>query len=88
MKSLCLSKCIFRKSRRIRLKERAVERFESQLDIRSIVKARVDLTILVRSILSKEQLVLFQNQDERAFTKYDSSTDQKTPREQEDDFIE
>ena len=59
MKSLCLSKCIFRKSRSIRLKEEAVERFESQLDIRSIVKARVDLSILVRSILSKEQLLLF-----------------------------
>ena len=59
VKSLCLSKCICRKSRSIRLKERAVERFESQLDIRSIVKARVDLSILVRSILNKEQLLLF-----------------------------
>ena len=45
----------------MRLQEKAIEHFESQLDICSIVKTRIDLSLLLRSLLSKEQLLLFNN---------------------------
>ena len=43
------------------LQEKATELFKSQLDILSIVKTRFDVSILLRSLLSKEQLYLFKN---------------------------
>ena len=72
--NLCFSKCLCRKSRGMRLQEKAIAQFEDSLDIRSIVKTRIDLSILLRSLLSKEQLVLFRNQHARAFTAQDPSS--------------
>ena len=76
----------------MRLQEKAIEVFENQLDIRSIVKTRTDLSILLRSLLSKEQLLLFHNQHSRAFTSYDSSDEKeigaRSNDEPEDDFID
>ena len=54
------------------LQEKATEIFDSQLDILSIVKTRFDVSILLGSLLSKEQLYLFKNQHARAFTTYDT----------------
>ena len=59
----------------MRLQEKAIGQFESHLDIRSIVKTRIDLSILIRSLLNKEQRVLFRNQHARAFAQYDSSSE-------------
>ena len=59
--SLCYSKCLCRKKRRVRLQETAIKQFESNLDIRSIVKTRVDLFILLKALLSEQQLLLFRN---------------------------
>ena len=63
----CFSGCICRKDRSYRLQRRAIDKFDSQLDIRSIVKTRIDLSILLGLLLSKEQLILFRNQHARAF---------------------
>lgn len=38
----------------MRLQKKAIEHFENQLDIRSIVKTRIDLSILLNLLLSKE----------------------------------
>ena len=43
------------------------------MDIRSIVKTRVDLSILLSLLLSKEQILLFRNQHARAFVNYNKS---------------
>ena len=55
------------------IQEKAIEHFESLLDIRSIVKTRIDLSILLSLLLSKEQLHLFRNQHARAFASYNSA---------------
>ena len=52
--NVCFIKCLCKKSRGMRLQEKAVAQFEDALDIRSIVKTRIDLAILLRSLLSKE----------------------------------
>ena len=72
--NLCFSKCLCRNSRGMRLQEKAIAQFEDSLDIRSIVKTRVDLSILLRLLLDKEQLVLFRNQHARAFTAHDPTS--------------
>ena len=77
--NLCFVKCLCRKAYRMRLQERAIEQFENSLDIRSIVKTRIDLSILLRSLLSKEQLLLFRNQHARAFIQYDSANEKMEP---------
>ena len=74
LSNLCFVKCICRKSRGMRLQEKAIAQFEDSLDIRSIVKTRIDLSILLRVLLSKEQLVLFRNQHARAFTAYNPAS--------------
>ena len=71
--SLCFSKCICKRERGMLLQEKAIERFDQQLDIRSIVKTRIDLSILLSLLLSKEQLLLFRNQHARAFVDYNES---------------
>ena len=88
--NLCFVKCLCKKSRGMRLQEKAVEQFEESLDIRSIVKTRIDLSILLRTLLSKEQLILFRNQHARAFTAHDSASlkmDPKPVEEYEDDLL-
>ena len=57
----------------MRLQKKAIEHFENQLDIRSIVKTRIDLSILLSLLLSKEQLLLFHSQHARAFATYERS---------------
>ena len=94
--NLCFIKCLCKRSRGMRLQEKAIEQFEDSLDIRSIVKTRIDLSILLRSLLSKEQLVLFRNQHARAFTAHNLASQKMDPEpvgEQDDgllglDFIE
>ena len=49
----CL-KCLCKKDRGMLMQERAVENFERQLDIRSLVKTRIDLSILLSVLFSKE----------------------------------
>ena len=69
----------------MRLQEEAIDLFENQLDIRSIVKTRMDLNILLRSLLSREQLLLFQNQHSRAFATYDSPDEKEVEAETNDE---
>ena len=51
--SLCFSKCLCRKNRSMRLQEKAAEQFHNQLDIRSLVKTRIDLSILLNALLNR-----------------------------------
>ena len=50
----------------MKLRDRAVEKFEQHLDIRSFVSVNTNLTLLIWLLLSKEQLVLFQHHHKRA----------------------
>ena len=52
--NLCFIKCLCRKSYRMRLQERAIGQFENLLDIRYIARNRIDLSVLLRALLSKE----------------------------------
>ena len=72
------------------LQEKAIQSFENQLDIRSLVKTRIDLSILLSSLLNKQQLLLFHSQHTRAFTTYDSSSANEGLEEelQNHDFVE
>ena len=45
---------------------------------------RIDLSILLRSLLSKEQLLLFKKQNARAFTSLDFASQQIEPEEIEE----
>ena len=79
--NLCFIKCLCKKKRRrgMLLQAKAIEVFEAQLDILSIVKTRFDLSILLRALLSKEQLFLFKNQHARAFATYHSKHHKPKP---------
>ena len=55
------------------IQAQAIEHFENQLDIRSIVKTKIDLSILLSLLLNKEQLHLFRNQHARSFVSYNSA---------------
>ena len=50
---LCVKLCSKKHQRMIGLKEKALDRFESQLDIRSFVKMHVDLALLSMILLNK-----------------------------------
>ena len=52
-KNLCWSKR-FCKDKNMILQEKAIEHFENQLDIRSIVETRIDLNILLSILMNKE----------------------------------
>ena len=60
----------------MRLQEKANQQFENMLDVRSIVKTRIDLSILLNLLLTKEQRLLFNYQNQRAFVAYDSEDEQ------------
>ena len=77
--NLCFLKSLCKKSRGMLLQEKAIAQFGDSLDIRSIVKTRIDLSILLRLLLSKERLVLFRNQHARAFTAYDPASQKIDP---------
>ena len=55
-----------KKDKEYRLKQKAVEKFESQLDIRSFVCANTSLAQLIWLLLSQEQLLLFNYHNDRA----------------------
>lgn len=48
------------------------------------MKTRIDLSILLRSLLSREQLLLFEKQNARAFTSLDPASEQIEPEEIEE----
>ena len=45
---------------------KTVEHINKQLDIQSLVQTRIDLSILIRLLLNKEQRLLFKNQHIRS----------------------
>ncbi len=65
---------------------KVTERFEEQLDIRSLVKVRTNLALLTRILFSDEQLLLFRHQrrrsisvamkDEKSSSSMDESSDE------------
>ena len=83
-KNLCYTRFFCKRDRGVLLQEKAIEHFEDQLDIRSIVKTRIDLSILLSLLLSKEQLLLFRCQHARAFSSYDSSKKKSKPMPRDD----
>lgn len=62
----CSVKKICKDSKQLRLRKKALDRLENMLDIRSFFKVHTNLAILLELLLSKEQLILFKSQRQRA----------------------
>ena len=60
-KSLCYFKFLCKKDKEIKLREKAAERIEDQLDIRSFSGVYTNLTLLLSVLLTDEQALLFQH---------------------------
>ena len=60
-KSLCYFKFLCKKDKEIKLREKAAERIEDQLDIRSFSSVYTNLTLLLSVLLTDEQVLLFQH---------------------------
>ena len=54
-KALCYSRACCRRDRETRIQERTERHIMNQIDIRSLVQTRVDLSILIRLLLSRQQ---------------------------------
>ena len=68
-----LSKCRpFRKTKDSILQEKALERIDHQLDIRSFFAMYTNLSLLQDVLLSKEQQLLLAHQDKKSLTLYQS----------------
>ena len=52
----------------MKVQQRAVEDFESKLDISNIVAIQTHVILLIHLFLNKEQLLLFRHQHDRALT--------------------
>ena len=52
----------------MRLMEKVKSRFEEQLDIRSFVRVRTNLALLLRLLLTDEQLLLFRHQRRKSIS--------------------
>ena len=59
----------------MRMMERVTEKFESQLDIRSLTKVRTNFAALLRVLFSDEQLLLFRHQRRKAIS-IDNNSDE------------
>ena len=60
-KTLFYSTLICGQDRQIRLWRKVTKRFEEQLDIRSLVKVRTNLALLLRVLFNDEQMILFRH---------------------------
>ena len=60
-KSLCNVKFFCKKDKQLVLQERAAQRIEDQLDIRSFASVYTNLTLLLSVLLTNEQALLFQH---------------------------
>ena len=70
LSSLFHTRYVCRNDRKLRLKNKAIERFDRMLDINSLVLTRVDTTTLINLLLDKTQRTLFKHQHDRAVTQY------------------
>ena len=85
-KSLCYFASLCGQDREMRLMKKVTERFEEQLDIRSFVRVRTNLALLIRVLLSDQQMLLFRHQrrrsisiamkDEKSSSSMDESSDE------------
>ena len=69
----CASICA--SDRKLRLQRKTEAYIEKQLDIRNLIKTRIDTSVLTRLLLNKQQLHLFQNQHARSLVQYSQSSD-------------
>ena len=83
-KSLSHSSWFCKVDRQTRLMNKVSKRFEKKLDIRSLVKVRTNLALLIRMLLSDEQMLLFRLQRRQAVSiaiqgnKWSSSMDKSS----------
>ena len=65
-----------KKSKRQKLQEKALSRFEDQLDIRSFVKVYTNLALLLPLLFTREQRTLFEHHRRRAISLSDDSDEE------------
>ena len=56
---VCHVKYLCKKDRKARLKEKALESFDQNLDVRSFASVNSNLALLIWLLLNKEQILLF-----------------------------
>ena len=76
---LCLGYCTKASRKTNRMKVKAIEHFESQLDIRTFVRMNIDLAIYRLLFFNKQQNILFNHHHYRAVTQYLESSDDANP---------
>ena len=59
LQSLCYLNYFCKKDPKMRMREKAAERFEDVLDIRSFVNVYTNLTLMLSMILTDKQALLF-----------------------------
>ena len=67
-KSLFYFPLICGPDRELRLMRKVTKRFEEQLDIRSFVRVRTNLALLLRLLFTDEQIMLFRAQRRRSIS--------------------
>ena len=68
-KTLCCHISFFcKQDRESRIRQKAYETFDGQLDVRSFVSVNTNLAILLWLLLSKEQMLLFSHHHDRSVT--------------------
>ena len=54
--------------------EKVQKRFQKYLDVRSFINVRANLTLLLKTLLTEEQRILFRRQKKRAISNIDISS--------------
>ena len=84
-KSLCYFKFLCGKDKEIKLREKAAERIEDQLDIRSFSGVYTNLSLLLSVLLTDEQALLFQHHRARLLhPKKDKKKDEQISSDSDD----
>ena len=65
---MCFTTCICNKGKTKRLIDKINDRFEEQLDVRSLVRVRTNLALLLRLMFTDQQLLLYRHQRRRSIS--------------------
>ena len=66
--TLSYCSCLRRRDHQMRLRMKAVNRFDEMLDVRAFVRTNINLSLLVSMIMTREQAFLFQHHRARALS--------------------
>ena len=85
--SLCNFCGANKRDKRSRLLQKVNDRLDSQLDVRSIVKAMTDIDILLKVLMTDEQRLLFNFQKRRVITQRNSNESVSNESSESEDIV-